>query len=306
MFYIYRTFRMNKVPKNAEKFECEKCDFSCRKRSNWNIHLLTTKHKNRTNRTENAPKNAGEIFICECGKSYNARNSLWYHKKKCNYEENVEGIQEEEEDKEEEEEEEENDLTYKGMFLEMVNQNKELQGMMKEMIPKIGNNNNIMTNSNNSQFNINVFLNEDCKDALNIKDFVSSLKLQLKDLDNTGKLGFVEGTSKIFIDGLNKLEVTKRPIHCSDINEETLYIKDNDTWGKENKNKDKMKNAIDEITDINMKQMPEWLKNNPKFTNDEEYLKVISNIMNVIDQGKENKQKEKIINNVAKETFIDE
>ena len=291
---------MNKVPKNAEKFECEKCDFSCRKRSNWNIHLLTTKHKNRTNRTENAPKNAGEIFICECGKSYNARNSLWYHKKKCNYEENVEGIPEEEDN-----------VSYKDLLIQAMAELKKKDEQLDKkneqldkIIPMIGNNNT--NNSHNTQFNINVFLNEECKDALNIKDFVSSLKLQLKDLDNTGKLGFVEGTSKIFIDGLNKLEVTKRPIHCSDINEETLYIKDNDTWGKENKNKDKMKNAIDEITDINMKQMPEWLKNNPKFTNDEEYLKVISNIMNVIDQGKENKQKEKIINNVAKETFIDE
>ena len=89
---------------------------------------------------------------------------------------------------------------------------------------------------------------------------MNSLQLQLKDLDNTGKLGFVEGTSKIFIDGLNKLEITKRPIHCSDIKEETLYIKDNDIWEKENKNKDKMKRAIDEITEQNMKQMPEWVK----------------------------------------------
>ena len=190
------------------------------------------------------------------------------------------------------------------MFLEMVNQNKELQGMMKEIIPNIGNHN--MTNSHNTQFNINVFLNEDCKDALNIKDFVSSLKLQLQDLDNTGKLGFVEGTSKIFIDGLNKLEITKRPIHCSDIEEETLYIKDNDIWEKENKNKDKMKSAIDEITEQNMKQIPEWVKGNPKFANDEEYLKVISNIMNVMDNNNQNKEKEQIINNVAKETLIDE
>ena len=171
---------------------------------------------------------------------------------------------------------------------------------LDKIIPLIGNNNN------NTQFNINVFLNEDCKDALNIKDFISSLQLQLKDLDNTGKVGFVEGTSKIFIDGLNKLEITKRPIHCSDIKNETLYIKDNDIWEKENKNKDKMKNAIDEITDINMKQMPEWVKNNPKFANDDEYLKVISNIMNVIDKGNQNKQKDQIINNVAKETLLEE
>ena len=194
------------------------------------------------------------------------------------------------------------------MFLEMVNQNNEIMDkllkkdeQMDKIIPLIGNNNN-----NNTQFNINVFLNEDCKDALNIKDFVDSLQLQLKDLENTGKLGFVEGTSKIFIDGLNKLEITKRPIHCSDITEETLYIKDNDTWAKENKNNDKMKKAIDEITDANMKQMPEWVKENPTFANDEEYLKVISNIMNVMDSNKQNKQKEQIINNVAKEIILDE
>ena len=179
---------------------------------------------------------------------------------------------------------------------------KKKDEQMDKLLPLIGNNNNNI----NNQVNINVFLNEDCKDALNIKDFVNSLQLQLKDLDNTGKLGFVEGTSKIFIDGLNKLEITKRPIHCSDIKEETLYIKDNDIWEKENKNKDKMKKAIDEITEQNMKQMPEWVKENPTFANDEEYLKVISNIMNVMDHNKHNKQKEKIINNVAKETLIDE
>jgi len=296
MFYIYRIFRMNKSPKIAKFFECEKCDYSCSKKSEWNRHILTRKHKNRTNRTKNIQKISNEKFICECGKSYNARNSLWYHKKKCEYEEKMEEIQEEKK--------EENDLNYKEMFLEMVNENKELHKTMRDIIPTIGNNNN--NNINNSQFNINVFLNEDCKDALNLMDFVDSLKLQLKDLDNTGKLGFVEGTSRIFIEGLNKLEITKRPIHCSDIKEETLYIKDNDTWEKENKNKDKMKKAIDKITDINMDQMPEWVKENPKFANDDEYLKVISNIMNVMDKGKQNKQKDKIINNVAKETFIDE
>lgn len=279
-----------KSPKNIKIFECEKCDYSCSKKGDWNRHLLTRKHKIVTNYDTNTSK----TFICECGKSYKHRQNLHTHKKKCDYEEKVENIQEEKT--------EENELNYKDMFLVMMNENKELKGMMKEMIPNIGNNNN----SHNTQFNINVFLNEQCKDALNIMDFVDSLQLQLKDLDNTGKLGFVEGTSKIFIEGLNKLEITKRPIHCSDIKEETLYIKDNDTWEKENKNKDKMKKAIDRITDINMDQMPEWVKENPKFANDDEYLKVISNIMNVIDKGKQNKQKEEIINKVAQETFIDE
>ena len=292
---------MKNTTKNSQKilkkFECKKCDYICSRKSDLNKHFKSKKH-NTTNTTEIQPDNS-LIHICSCGKQYNHRGSLFNHKKICKYEEKEEKVENIQEEKKEE-----NDLNYKDMFLEMVNENKELHKTMRDMIPTIGNNNN--NNINNSQFNINVFLNEDCKDALNIMDFVDSLQLQLKDLDNTGKLGFVEGTSKIFIEGLNKLEVTKRPIHCSDIKEETLYIKDNDTWEKENKNNDKMKKAIDKITDINMEQMPEWVKENPKFANDDEYLKVISNIMNVMDKGKQNKQKEKIINNVAKETFIDE
>jgi len=292
----------NKSPKIPKIFSCKLCDYTCKNKKDYNKHLLTRKHKMIVNGSKNdSEKSLDDGYKCKCGKKYKYDSGYYRHKKKCDYKES-ENIQKEKK--------EENNLNYKGMFIEMVNQNKELindnkelHKTMRDIIPTIGNNNN---NNINNQFNINVFLNEHCKDALNINDFVNSLQLQLKDLDNTGKLGFVEGTSKIFIDGLNKLEITKRPIHCSDITEETLYIKDNDTWEKENKNKDKMKKAIDKITDINMKQMPEWVKENPTFYEDEEYLKVISNIMNVMDASKQNKQKETIINNVAKETLIDE
>jgi hypothetical protein len=291
--------QQNKSPKISKKFSCIKCNYKCSKQSEWNKHLSTRKHKNATNETEKSPKIS--ILICECGKQYNIRSSLWRHKKKCTYEEkqNMEEI----EKIEKMEKTEENDLSYKEMVVTLIKDNTEMRKTIQDMIPKISGD---VNSHNNTQFNINVFLNEECKDALNIKDFVNSLQLQLKDLDNTGKLGFVEGTSKIFIDGLNKLEITKRPIHCSDIAEETLYIKDNDTWEKENKNKDKMKQAIDEITNANMKQMPEWVKGNPTFAEDEEYMKVISNIMNVMDNSNHNKEKEKIINNVAKETLINE
>jgi hypothetical protein len=278
----------NKVPKSSIIFECKICDYITSRKSQYERHLGTPKHKILTNPNKKVPKSSKK-YICGCGKIYKHASSLCGHKKKCKHEEKVENIQEEKKK-----------VEYEKIINTLINENKDLHKTMREMIPTIGNNNN------NSQFNINVFLNEDCKDALNIKDFVSSLQLQLKDLDNTGKLGFVEGTSKIFIEGLNKLEITKRPIHCSDIEEETLYIKDNDTWEKENKNNDKMKQAIDDITEQNMKQMPEWVKRNPTFANDEEYLKVISNIMNVMDNNKQNKQKEKIIKNVAKETLIDE
>ena len=274
-----------KVLKSSTEFCCKKCDYTTSRESQYHRHLSTPKHKRIQNDTQKVQESSEHICNI-CNKKYKYHSGLWKHKKSCILEND--DIQ---------------DINYKGMFLQMMDQMKKKDEQMDKLLPLIGNNNN---NNINNQVNINVFLNEECKDALNIKDFVNSLQLQLKDLDNTGKLGFVEGTSKIFIDGLNKLEITKRPIHCSDIKEETLYIKDNDIWEKENKNKDKMKRAIDEITEQNMKQMPEWVKENPTFANDEEYLKVISNIMNVMDNNTQNKQKEKIINNVAKETLIDE
>jgi hypothetical protein len=186
------------------------------------------------------------------------------------------------------------------MFKVMMEKNNELQSALLEVIPKIG---DTTTNSHNTNnFNINVFLNETCKDAINIMDFVRSLQLQLKDLENMGRLGFVEGTSKILIDGLKELELHKRPIHCSDIQQETLYIKDNDTWGKESDNKDKMRMAIDEINKANIKQIPKWITENPTYAEDEEYMKIISNIM----KADIEEDKNKIINNVAKETLIDD
>ena len=273
-----------KVLKSSTNYFCKKCDYTTSRESQYTRHISTPKHKRIQNDTKKV-RESSEHICNICNKRYKYNSGLWKHKKNCKYEEK-----------------EEKDVDYKEIINTLLHEMKKKDEQMDKIIPLIGNNNNNISN----QFNINVFLNEDCKDALNINDFVKSLQLQLKDLDNTGKLGFVEGTSKIFIDGLNKLEITKRPIHCSDIAEETLYIKDNDTWEMENKNKDKMKKAIDEITDANMKQMPEWVKENPTFANDEEYLKVISNIMNVMDNSKQNKQKEKIINNVAKETLIDE
>ena len=129
-------------------------------------------------------------------------------------------------------------------------------------------------------------------------EFVHSLKLQMTDLENTGKMGFIEGTSKIIIDGLRDLELHKRPVHCSDIRNEILYVKDNDTWEKDTNNKDKMKRVIDEVSKANMKQIPKWITDNPTYANDEEYMTIVSNIMNMdsIDEAKS-----KIIQNVSKE-----
>jgi len=279
--------------KTIQKFECKLCDFSCSKKGDWNRHINTRKHKLVTNTDKKAPK----TFICECGKSYKHRQNLHTHKKKCDYKENK--------IIEENKETEEKNIDYKEMFLEMVNQNKEmlnqnneLQKTIHEMIPNIGNNNN------NKNFNINVFLNENCKDAVNLMDFVNGLQFKMEDVEDMGKLGFVESTSKIFINGLKQLEYTKRPVHCSDIKQETLYIKDNNIWEQDTDNNDKMKQAIDEITKANMDNIPQWIRDSPTFRSDEQCLRIISNIMK-IQEGMSNDEKKQIINNIAKETLID-
>jgi hypothetical protein len=232
------------------------------------------------------------MYECVCGKKYKHSSSLSKHKKSCKHDTDILNEQIKTEKKEE-------NIDYKEMFVQLVDQNNELQKTIHKMIPKLGN--TTYSQNNTQHFNINVFLNETCKDALNIMEFVNSLQLKLKDLENTGKLGFVEGTSKIIIDGLKELDTHKRPIHCSNIKNEILYVKDNDKWEQETDNKDKMKKAIDEINKANMKQIPKWITENPTYADDEEYMKIISNIMKAdIDDDKN-----KIINNVAKETMID-
>jgi len=171
---------------------------------------------------------------------------------------------------------------------------------------KIINNTTNNTNNNttnNNQFNINVFLNDTCKDALNLMDFVDSLKLQLKDLETTGKLGYVEGVSQIFRDGLNSLELTKRPIHCIK-NDESIYVKENDIWDKELEDKSIIKKAIENVGKNNFKQIPNWVDENPDCidsgTNkNHEYMQIIENSIT-------NNQNdvEKIIENIKNEVII--
>ncbi len=280
----------NFTPKNAEKFICEKCHFKCCKKSDWTRHITTRKHKMITNDNEKTPKNASYIYMCNCGKQYKHNSGLSRHKLKCKYVDvNIS-------EQFEEIGEKDDNVNYKEMFLHMMKQNQELQKTMQEIIPNIGNNNNNISN----KVNINVFLNEQCKDALNIMDFVNSLKLQITDLENTSKMGFIDGTSKIIIDGLKELELHQRPVHCSDLQNEILYVKDNDTWEQDNENKDKMKRVIDEVTKANMKQLPKWITDNPTYANDEEYMKIVSNIMNMDVEH----DKSEIIKNVSKEVTI--
>ena len=273
---------MSKNAKNANSYECKFCDFICSKKSNWNIHLTTRKHNIRTTLNEIEPNHAKKcpnLFTCDCGKGYPARNSLWYHKKKCSF------VQKdtEEEPKEEPKEEPNKDnisLADKKMveivmgknqefMSEMMCKNQEFMsefmGKMMELIPKIGNNTNTnCLNTNNNQFNINMFLNDHCKDAMNIKDFINSLPITTQMYDDINKKGTAEVLTNTMIEGLNKMEVVERPIHCMDKKRKVIYVKDDDNWEKDINN-EKMTDTAEIILDkIRTNFQSVWTDNKQK------------------------------------------
>ena len=297
---------MPKMPKNAELFICELCDFKCCKNSNYISHINTTKHKNRTNSNNFKQKNAEHIFICSgCNKKYKARSSLWYHQKKCNGSLLL--------DNQSTDKSEVQILT--SLVLDVVKQNKELTLQNQELSNKMyelcknGTNNTLINNSNNKTFNLNLFLNEQCKDAMNITDFVDSLHLQLSDLENVGKIGFVEGISDIIVKNLKAMDVHKRPVHCSDSKREVMYVKDENKWEKENDENKKLRKAIKYIANKNTKLLPKFKEKYPdcgksesKYS--EQYSKLIVEAMG--GRGDNETEKEnRIIRNIAKEVTID-
>ena len=294
-----------KTAKNATDFFCEYCDFKCFKKSDFDRHLLTRKHLMFTNGDKKTPKNA-EKLTCECGKLYKCRQSLWRHKKNCD----------QVKENEKEIEKETDDSIKNETILQLIKQNQEFQNiiieqnqknqeLMLELAKKPGNINGNNNSNCNNRFNINMFLNEKCKDAMNIMDFVDSLKLTLQDLEKTAELGYVKGITNIIVNGLNELDVYKRPIHCSDVKRETLYVKDNNIWEKENEEKKKITRAIKHISIKNAKQVGEWTKENKGYNDSsckksDKYLKIISEA-----NGGEPEEINKIISNVSSKVTID-
>ena len=198
----------------------------------------------------------------------------------------------------------------------MIDQNKHMMEQNKNMLElakNSGNHNSHNTtnnnNNNNNSFNLNVFLNETCKDAMNIMEFVDQLQVGIKDLEDTGRLGYVNGVAKIFLNGLNGLDISKRPIHCSDLKRETIYIKDKDIWEKENYERNKLKLAIKMIASKNIKQIPLWQKENPEYKDssskkNDQYLQIVSNAMNGSTIEETQNNYDKIISKLAKEVVI--
>jgi len=288
------------TPKKTGGFYCEYCDFKCYNKKDYKRHLATMKHMILTNTDIIYPKppKTNHKFICECGKSYKHRQTLHAHKKKCKHKEPsseteiLTGPTMEYLLKENLEMKKDN-LEMKKEILEAQKNTNEMKKMMFDLCKNIGptniTNNN---NSNNKNFNINIFLNEECKDAMNLTDFIDSIQLSIEDMLRIGNEGQTNGMSNIIIDKLNAMEIVRRPLHCSDIKKETIYVKDDDKWEKEERNNPKIKNALDSFTNKTIKAMP-YLENNP-----DEYLKTISEVL------KEPREDNKIISDMAKEITI--
>ena len=257
---------IKKMPKNAEKFKCEFCDFKCYKQSNYNNHIITPKHKNNEKRYKMILKNAEQIneeytknHTCECGNTYKHYSGLWRHKKKCQKELNKEI-------KSETTLEIKSEITPE-LIIEIIKQNQDFKSLIMEQNKTIIDlssktnttiNNNSTNNSHNKTFNLQFFLNETCKNAMNIMDFVDSIKIQLSDVESIGELGYVNGMSKLIIKHLNALEENMRPVHCSDPKRESLYVKDANVWEKEDPDNKRIKKAIKYISHKNICALPEW------------------------------------------------
>jgi len=329
----------NSLEKIVSKYECKKCDFKCSHNCDWlrhlstikhvtkneiipnyecifcqykttrrvdyDKHLLTSKHKKTINfaektiivteKTKNIENNkVKKIYDCICGKEYKHKQNLYVHKKKCIV------LNENKTD----------------LVLELLKQNQEFQKMLLEQNNKmieLSSNcqviNNTTNNTMNNKFNLNVFLNETCKDALNINDFVNSLQISLSDTERVGTDGFVEGISRIFLNGLKQLDVCKRPIHCSDLKRETMHVKDNNIWIKEEEDTPKIVNAVKLIACKNVKSIPEWKNAYPECRDSEskksdQYLQILQQSLGACDKEKDQESYLKVAKKIAKATII--
>ena len=302
--------------KKLTKYCCEKCDFNTCSKNDYNRHLLTKKHKMDNSQCLAMEKTQKNSYICECGKKYMDNSGLWRHKNKSKCDINTDKLIDEPFNVDDEydiikSKKNEDLITYlikeNAEFKQLlIEQNKQ----MIELCKTAGSNNNNNTNSHNKSFNLQFFLNETCKDALNISDFVKSIKPSLEDLEATGRLGYVEGVSNIILKNLNTLDSTRRPIHCTDIKREVLYVKDNDEWIKELEEKPVLTKAIKVIANENIKNISEWRSSNPGCTasdsrKNDMYLKIVSNAMSGSSSEEACKNINKIIGNVSKNVIID-
>ena len=292
--------------KGEADFYCKNCDCKCSSKYNYTRHISTNKHKhllyNNIIGHLYQMSEQGKNFLCNCGKKYKYSQGLSKHKQRCA--KNTQLLQQPQPQQQQ-------PIIDANLIIELIKQNQELQKSLIELSKeKTVTNNSINSNNNNKTFNIQLYLNEDCKNALNLSEFVSSIQLQLHDLEETGRLGYVDGVSQIINTKLNDLDATMRPIQCSDVKRETLYIKEENTWFKEDDKKEKIKNAIKQITRKNIQQIPTWVNANPGCTDPEskyndKYLQIVFNAMSGDSTEEQTNNLNKIVSKVSKEVAID-
>ncbi len=304
------------LAKNGNNYYCEYCDYSTSKKYNIDIHYESKKHKNNITTTgdnELMAKNSTlKKYSCKkCDKNFNDRAGLWRHNKKCDLQQNTESDITDINNSKNEELLCEKMNVY-DLVKYLMKENGELKTMMMEQqnivleIAKNGTHNTI--NSHNKAFNLQFFLNETCKDAMNIMDFVDSIQYQLSDLEKMGEIGYVEGITNIIVKNLNALDVTQRPLHCTDKKRETIYIKDEDKWEKD-EDKNKLRKAIKRAALKNARLLqkfkekhPDYMEYHSKYST--QYHKLI--IESFGGSGDNEVEKEdKIIRNIAKSIVVE-
>jgi Txe/YoeB family toxin of Txe-Axe toxin-antitoxin module len=295
--------------KVAHKYACIICDYATSRKSSYDKHITTAKHIQLTKVNEFGQKsctkvaNVDKLFICKkCSKEYTSRVGLWKHKNKCNLD--VEECVDLEENKIMS-----TDTTDKHLIMMLIKENSDFKNMMMKVLENgTTNNSHNNTNSHNKAFNLNFFLNETCKDAMNIMDFVESIQLQLSDLERVGEVGYVEGISNIIVKNLNALDVTQRPLHCTDKKRETIYIKDEDKWEKDEE-KNKIRKVIKKVATKNARLIQKFKEKHPDYNEyhskySTQYHKLI--IESFGGSGDNDLEKEdKIIRNISKNIVVD-
>jgi hypothetical protein len=287
------------VPKVPPIFFCESCDYTTSRKSQFDRHLLTAKHLKTTNGLQKTTKSSEvseqkssidkKKFHCDlCNKNYNHHSSLWKHKKNCS-EATIFNSEKE-------------------IIKMLIKENSDIKNIILDVCKNLQPTNIIHnTNSNNKTFNLNVFLNETCKNAMNIMEFVDSVNIKLSDLEHVGKVGFVDGITNIIVKNLKELDISKRPIHCSDLKREIIYVKDENKWSKE---KEKLKLAIKHVAHKNIQMIPAWKQQNPSYMIDEgkindKYMQIVMKSMGGSNNIQDKTYEEKIMKNVVKSVIIE-
>jgi hypothetical protein len=306
----------NVAEKKHLDYTCSVCDFNTRHKPDYDRHLLTQKHLRLAN-PEKIIKKERMSYNCDCCK-YETYRKTDYDKHILT-QKHIDKTIENEKYEEKDEMKERGigpDMNLTALVIELIKDNKELRNSMLELAKNQAIANSTVTtnshnnnNTNNNQFNLNFFLNETCKDAMNIDDFVKTLQVTMEDFETTGRLGYVEGITRIILNGLKQVDTTKRPIHCTDLKRETVYIKHEDSWEKENQEKEKLKSAVSRVARMNLSQLPKWQKENPESevldTKEHgEYMKFAKAALGGMGDKEEQRYVDKIMKNVMKEVTV--